>query len=109
MRVLRLSPQLSVTPVARVTHFLHKPSVLATMFNDVPQAYTWPQHPDDDHLFNLALHAKARYLVTWETRILNLGAATSQAGQLLKQLAPELSIMTAKQPAEFLKSQAPPP
>jgi putative PIN family toxin of toxin-antitoxin system len=39
----------------------------AALYQNVPKAFSWSMHPDDDHLFNLlAIHAKARYLVTWE-------------------------------------------
>jgi len=41
-------------------------SVLAQgkMFDSVPQAFNWPEHPDDNHLFDLGIYAKAKYLVT---------------------------------------------
>src|ERR1700733_13619286 len=58
----------ALTP-QRVGQFLERISSLATHFADVPKVFTWPQHPDDDHVFNLAIRAKAKYLVTWESRI----------------------------------------
>src|ERR1700710_1538902 len=58
----------ALTP-ERVALFLQNMNMLARAFNAVPNLFTWPQHPDDDHLFNLAIHAKADYLITWETRI----------------------------------------
>jgi putative PIN family toxin of toxin-antitoxin system len=79
----------------------------ASMFDHVPNVFTWPQHADDDHLFNLAICAHARFLVTWETRILKLGAESSPAGDLLRQLAPELAIVTPKTLADALKAGAP--
>ncbi len=77
----------------------------ATTFDPIPARFTWPQHPDDDHLFNLAVHTKATRLVTWETRILKLGTDPSPAADLLRQLAPDLRIVTPKTLAEELSQQ----
>ena len=98
----------ALTP-QRVAQFLDSMNVMATEFSAVPNIFTWPQHPDDDHLFNLAIAAKADYLVTWETRILKLGTDVSSAGILLRQLAPNLKIITPQQLAEILKAQSLPP
>jgi putative PIN family toxin of toxin-antitoxin system len=75
-----------------------------SMIDRVPRAFTWPQHPDDDHVFNLAIHARARYLVTWEARILKLATDAAPAADLLRQLAPELEIITPRQLADLLRS-----
>ena len=92
----------ALTP-ERVAQFLGKANATATVFSAVPRAFSWPQHPDDDHLFNLAIHAKARYLVTWETRILKPATDTTPAAELLRQLAPDLAIITPKQLADLLR------
>jgi predicted nucleic acid-binding protein len=76
----------------------------ATFFSAVPNAFTWPQHPDDDHLFNLAFHAKAKYLVTWETRILKLETEMTPVAELLRELAPDLMIITPKQLADLVRA-----
>ena len=67
------------------------------MLDPAPKAFTWPQHSDDDHVFNLAIHAIAKFLVTWETRILKLSIDTTPAAELLRRLAPGLAIVTPKQ------------
>ena len=72
------------------------------MSSAVPNVFKWPQHPDDDHLFDLAIHSKARYLVTWETRILKLPTDVTPAAELLRRLSPNLSIITPKQLADLL-------
>lgn len=95
-----------LTPEA-VRAFLAEITSQATTFDPVPGIFTWPQHPDDDHLFNLAIEARADYLVTWETRILKLATDTKPAAELLRRLAPNLSIITPKQLAELLKASAP--
>jgi predicted nucleic acid-binding protein len=92
----------TLTPDA-VSIFITDTLAHGTMFDPVPRAFTWPQHLDDDHLFNLAIHAKAKYLVTWETRILTLATETTPAAELLRKLAPDLAIVTPKQLADILK------
>jgi putative PIN family toxin of toxin-antitoxin system len=87
----------------RVAQFLDKLGAIATTIADVPQVFTWPQHPDDDHLFNLAIHARANFLVTWETRILKLATEATEAATLLRRLAPGLSIVTPKHIADLLR------
>jgi putative PIN family toxin of toxin-antitoxin system len=96
----------ALTP-RRVAQFLDNVNLLAVSFTDVPHIFTWPHHPDGDHLFNLAITAKAKYLVTWETRLLKLGTDATPAANLLRQLAPGLSIIAPIQLAEWLKNQAP--
>ncbi|MGB7158103.1 MAG: putative toxin-antitoxin system toxin component, PIN family [Tepidisphaeraceae bacterium] len=85
--------------------FLADVQLRATTFDSIPAAFTWPQHPDDDHIFNLAIHAKATRLVTWETRILNLASETTPAADLLRQIAPDLRIVTPKMLAEELSQR----
>jgi putative PIN family toxin of toxin-antitoxin system len=89
----------------RVTQFLGKVRIIATEVEPAPNVFTWPQHPDDDHLFNLAIAARADYLVTWETRILKLGKDATPAAELLRQLAPALAIVTPAELAAELKRQ----
>src|SRR5205085_2572046 len=47
---------------------------------DVPNAFTWTRHPDDDHIFNLAIAAKADFLVTWENRMHTLATELTDDG-----------------------------
>lgn len=55
----------ALTP-ERVAQFLDSVNIASRFFSAVPHSFTWPQHPEDDHLFNLAIEAKAGYLVTWK-------------------------------------------
>ena len=93
----------ALTPEA-VEAFITETAAMAMMFDPVPKQFTWPAHPDDDHIFNLASHAHAEYLVTWETRILKLPLETSESGSMLRQLAPQLQIVNPEQFAQVLKS-----
>jgi predicted nucleic acid-binding protein len=59
----------------------------------VPRAFTLARHPKDDHLFNLAIAGRADYLVTFETRLLELDKKHSDDGARLRELTPELRIV----------------
>jgi len=94
-------PALSADRAKRV---LEAAKMHADWFERVPNVFTWLSHPDDDHVFNLAIHAKANYLVTWEKRILKLATDTSPVADLLRSLAPDLAVVTPKQLADYCKS-----
>lgn len=89
----------------RVVQFIDSVILVSKFVPDVAGAFHWAEHPDDDHLFNLAIQAKADYLVTWETRILRLSGESSPAAVLLRQLTPDLSIITPKQLADLLRDE----
>lgn len=98
------SPQLTDE---RVTAVLAAAAEHADWFQHVRKLFTLPLHPDDDHLFNLAIEAQPAYLVTWEGRLLALRTAKTDAAKQLRQLAPGLSILTPKELAEALKRTPP--
>lgn len=75
----------------------------ALMLDPVPSLFHWPSHPDDNHLFNLAIAAKAEFLVTWETRLLQMREDDSEESVQLRSFAPQLRIET---PPEFLQALA---
>ncbi len=97
----------ALTP-QRIAVFLDSLNLISTSFETVPELFTWPLHPDDDHLFNLAIEAQANYLVTWESRILKLATDTTESAQLLRHFCPRLSIVTPKQLADLIKLPARP-
>jgi putative PIN family toxin of toxin-antitoxin system len=86
-----------------VEDFVAEMLSLATLFDPVANVFTWLHHPDDDHIFNLAVEAKADFLVTWENRILKLAGDVTDDGKRLRALAPELKIVTPKQFSEQLR------
>jgi predicted nucleic acid-binding protein len=61
--------------------------------------------PAARHIFNLAIAAKAKYLVTWENRIHKLATELTEDAIRLRTLAPQLEIVTPKQLTERLKPQ----
>ena len=90
-----------------VDAFIEDIAGLASLYDVIPAVFAWPAHPDDDHVFDLAIHARARYLVTWETRILNLATTASPAAQTLRQLAPNLAIINPKAFADLIRAGLP--
>jgi uncharacterized protein len=76
----------ALTPEA-VDAFISETAAMATIF-EPPSVFTWPVDPGDDHIFNLAIHARAEYLVTWETRMLKLTNEMSETAESLRHLAP---------------------
>ncbi len=85
----------SLTP-DHVEQFLGQIVQHAEVISPVPSAFHWAEHPDDDHLFNLAIAARADALVTWEKRILHLASAQTAAARSLRRLAPEVKILNPK-------------
>lgn len=74
-------------------------------FAIVPKAFSLPRHPKDDHLFNLAIAAEARYLVTWEDRLLRLDKYDPAAAKQLSRLAPNLQILDPPSFSRELRQQ----
>ncbi|MGA2439996.1 MAG: PIN domain-containing protein [Tepidisphaeraceae bacterium] len=77
----------------------------ADWFQRVPDVFSLEGHPDDDRLFNRAIEAKAKYLVTWENRILRLQEARSNEARRLRQLAPSLHILNPSAFATELRTE----
>jgi putative PIN family toxin of toxin-antitoxin system len=92
----------ALTPVA-VDSFISEIGAAATLFDPIPSVFNFRPDPGDDHIFNLAIHAHAEYLVTWETRILKLVSESSEIGTSLRRLAPELRITNPEQFAQVLR------
>src|SRR3954452_10909874 len=92
----------ALTP-QRLAQFLDEINLIATTIDPVPRTFSWPHHPDDDHLFNLAITSQAQYLVTWECRILALPTTTDPAAPDRRRLSPALSIITPAQLAAIVK------
>lgn len=90
---------LHMTPerVEAVLSFIQKHG---EFLRQVPNVFTLPEHPDDDHLFNLAIAGKAKFLVTWENRLLKLSERDSEAAAKLQDLAPTLKVVD---PPTFLQ------
>lgn len=58
-----------------------------------PRQFTLEDHPEDDHLWNLALAAGARYVVSEEKLHYDMDRLRPGAFQELKRLAPDLRVL----------------
>lgn len=73
------------------------------MVADVPPRFRYERDPDDEPYLNLAIAAGASYLVSRDKDLLDLQAMTSEPGEELRMLLPQISILD---PLEFLRSVA---
>lgn len=90
---------------ARVAEVLEAAVRFADWYEAVPPVFTLPQHPDDDHLFNLAIESGADYLVTWESRILSLADAHTPKADELRRLAPNLKIVRPDKLRQLIRAE----
>jgi predicted nucleic acid-binding protein len=72
---------------------------------DVPNAFSWPHHPDDDHNFNLAIAARADRLVTREPRIRQIEGNFPQDWARFHALAPQVRIVEPHELAAELRPE----
>jgi len=87
---------------ARVDRIIDETLRLAEWVHDVPRAFTWPHHPDDDHHFDFAIAAKADRFVTRETRIRDIEKNFPADAARLWSLAPQLRIVEPRELAAEL-------
>lgn len=77
----------------RVASVLALANSCGAWFTDVPSVFRHSRHSDDDHIFNLAIVAKADFLVTWEERHLRMAAKHPDDMAQLRNFAPALRIV----------------
>jgi predicted nucleic acid-binding protein len=85
----------------RVTAFIERIEKKATLIDPVPSRISYERDPDDEPVLNLALEANARYLVTRDNDLLDLMQENDPVGKLLRQQAPDLTILD---PTAFLRA-----
>lgn len=71
----------------------------ATFLNNVPEIFEYPRDPDDAHYVNLALAAKASYVVSRDNDLLDLMDPTCPESVAFRQKFPDLEII---EPVAFL-------
>jgi putative PIN family toxin of toxin-antitoxin system len=74
---------------------------VARVVPDVPAAFRYARDPDDEHVVNLAIACKARFLVTHDKDLLELMKNDNPDGQALRAQAPGLVVLT---PPDFLRA-----
>src|SRR4051812_22699175 len=61
----------------------------------VPPVFRYARDPDDEHVLNLAIACKARFLVTHDNDLLGLTREGSAEGQAFRAHASQFAILTA--------------
>jgi putative PIN family toxin of toxin-antitoxin system len=101
-RVRRKNPQLTDESVAA---FLQSLSEKATLVDPVPEQFSYPRDPKDEPYVNLALAARALYLVSWDKDLLDLMRTDLPEGQAFQERFPGLTILD---PVTFLREMRQP-
>lgn len=81
----------ALSPVA-VDRFLEHLLRVGRFFGDVPERYQLVRDPKDSKYVNLALEAKATWLVTWDRDLLELADETSDVGRGFRLNHPDLVV-----------------
>lgn len=89
-----------------VTRFTDAIVQRASWIDPVPEMFKHSAHAKDDHVFDLAIAAKADYLVTWENRHLQMAERFPDEFGILARLTPRLKVID---PASFARVAAPNP
>ncbi len=95
-RVRQKFPALTDQMVDRFLAALEGRAVVAP---EVPRVFQFERDPKDEPYINLAIAARANYLVSRDKDILDLADASTADGERLQHAAPELRILD---PAKFL-------
>lgn len=93
-------PALAATDVAE---FLDNLAVQAATYVNVPEEFRYARDPKDEPYINLALVARAKYLVTRDTDLLDLMDTSTEAGCAFRFKYPFLAILD---PVAFLQEIA---
>jgi putative PIN family toxin of toxin-antitoxin system len=84
--------------VGRINGVIESIIELSDFFDNVPKHFSLQNHSDDDHILNLAIEAKAHYLITWEKRLLELAKLHHKQHLAYLSLNENIKILS---PAEF--------
>jgi putative PIN family toxin of toxin-antitoxin system len=82
-----------------VDRFIAAIEAQAILVSEVPRVFQFDRDPKDEPYINLAIAARADYLVSWDKDILDLAGASTLEGESLRHKAPELTII---EPRAFL-------
>ncbi len=86
------NPRFSEQDVENLIRLLEEKSVL---LSDVPKHFQYARDPDDEHVINLTLEVRARYLISRDRDLLDL-----MNDQAFRERFPDLSIL---EPDAFLR------
>lgn len=66
----------------------------ATLIDPLPQHVRYERDPDDEHILNLAIEARAAYIVTFDNDLLDLMKASGKAALEFQERYPQITILT---------------
>jgi putative PIN family toxin of toxin-antitoxin system len=89
-----------------VAVFLADMDRLTTTIDNIPEAAALPRDPKDAPYLNLALAARAAYLVTWDQDLLDLMNEDLPAGKDFRRQYPTLTILSPVAFLDELRSRA---
>ncbi len=101
----KLPPRLGVTDVG-VDRFVRDLLVFADLMTDVPPVFAYSRDPDDEAYVDLAVAARADYIVTRDKDLLSLAAADTPDGRAFAARFPGLRVVD---PVAFLSVLPDPP
>jgi uncharacterized protein len=96
----------ALTPAA-VNRFLEELLRIGRFVGTVPDRYQLVRDPKDSKYVNLALEAKAHWLVSWYKDLLELNDEASPVGQDFRARYPNLRVATADAFLEAMRSERP--
>lgn len=91
-RVRQLASALTATAIAAFLEDIRRKAIFLV---NVPEEYRFARDPKDEPYLNLALAARARYLVSKDNDLLDLMTKQSAEAQAFRQRYPMLTILTA--------------
>jgi putative PIN family toxin of toxin-antitoxin system len=99
----KIRPKYGVTD-EKVERLIQDLSKYAQFVDDVPAVYNNPFDPDDSHYVDLAVETKSKLIVSRDPHLLKLADETLKEAKELKELFPELTVMTPDALAEHLRA-----
>lgn len=90
----------------RVDALMHHLRAMAHLIEPVPMHFDFPPDPKDEPYLNLAIEARASFLITRDKALLKLGAPGDPLADSLRAIHPALFVVV---PEVFLAAGCPPP
>ena len=80
---------------AALETFLREIEANAMLIDPLPPHIRYDRDPEDEHILNLAVEARAAYIVTFDNDLLDLMKPSGQAALEFQQRYPAITILTA--------------
>lgn len=74
--------------------FIHGIGATADLLDPLPQRFHYERDPDDEHILNLAIEARAAYILTFDNDLLDLMDSRRAAARTFQERFPAITILT---------------